>query len=97
MNVERLIPLSALCTHYHVQMSFFSELNEVGLIEISTIEQAQYIHPDRMGEVERLIRLHQDLNVNLEGIDVVCNLLKKVEELQSELREVRSRLRLYEG
>ena len=44
-----------------------------------------------------MIRIHRELNVNIEGIDVVFNLLNKVDVLQSEINAVRNRLRLYES
>ena len=44
-----------------------------------------------------MIHIHQDLNVNIEGIDVVVNLLQKMENLQNELISVKNTLRLYES
>ena len=44
-----------------------------------------------------MIRIHHELNINIEGIDVVFNLLHKVDDLQSEIDAVRNRLRLYEN
>lgn len=78
-------------------MSFFDNLSEVGLIEIESIEESHYIRAERIGEVERLIRMRQDLHLNPEGIDVVLNLLQKMERLQHELISARNRLRLYEN
>lgn len=97
MNIENLIPLPALSTHYKVEIAFFNNLSEMGLLEIKTIEEAQYIHPDAIFEIEKMIRMHQELAVNIEGIDVVLNLLQKIDELQNELVSVKNRLRLYES
>jgi hypothetical protein len=97
MNIENFIPLDTLCTHYHMELAFFSNLNEIGLIEIRTVEQLQYVHQDSIYEIEKMIRMHQDLDVNLEGIDVVFNLLQKIDSLKKELIDVRNRLRLYEN
>jgi hypothetical protein len=97
MSIENFIPLETLCTHYNVELSFFSNLNEIGLIEIQTVEQLQYVHQDSIYEIEKMIRMHQDLEVNLEGIDVVFNLLQKIDSLKQELVDVRNRLRLYEN
>ena len=41
--------------------------------------------------------MHQELDVNIEGIDVVFNLLQKIDDLQNELISVKNRLRLYES
>ncbi|MPR32928.1 chaperone modulator CbpM [Salmonirosea aquatica] len=97
MNTENFIPIATLCTHYHVETSFFDSLNEVGLIEIESIEESHYIHAERISEVEKIIRMRNDLHLNLEGIDVVLNLLQKMDHLQNELVSARNRLRLYEN
>jgi hypothetical protein len=97
MNTENFILIPTLCSHYKVELAFFNHLNEMGLIEILIVEQNQYIHQDSIYEIEKMIRMHHDLEVNIEGIDVVLNLLQKIEALQNELVSVRNRLRLYEN
>jgi hypothetical protein len=97
MKIDNLIPLNELCIHYKVEMSFFSHLNEIGLIEIKNIKQSQYIHRDKIYDVEKMIRIHHELDVNIEGIDVVFNLLQKIDALQSELIAIKNRLKLYEN
>ncbi|WP_016988402.1 chaperone modulator CbpM [Flavobacterium sp. ACAM 123] len=97
MNIENFIPLNTLVSHYKVELSFFSNLSELGLVEIQTMEQVHYIHQDSIYEIEKMIRMHQELDVNIEGIDVVFNLLQKIDTLQKELVEVKNRLRFYEN
>ena len=97
MNLENLIPIPELCSHYEVEMSFFLNLNEMGLLEIKTVETTSYIDSDSIFEIEKMIHIHQDLNVNIEGIDIVVNLLQKMENLQNELISVKNTLRLYES
>ncbi|RDI52495.1 chaperone modulator CbpM [Flavobacterium glaciei] len=97
MNIENLIAIPALCTHYKVELSFFNNLSEMGLLEVKTIEETQYIHPDAINEIEKMIRIHQELDINTEGIDVVFNLLQKIDALQNELNSAKNRLRLYES
>ncbi len=97
METKDFIPVIKLCSHYKVEVSFFNKLNEVGLIEIIKIEKISCLHQDRINDVEKMIRLHHELNVNIEGIDIVFNLLQKMENLQSELNTLQNRLRLYEN
>ncbi len=97
MMEEHLIPTQTLCTHYNIEISFVDALNKMGLIQIRIIEQNQYIHQDQIANLEKIIRLHNELNVNLEGIDVVLNLLEKERELRNELIALKNRLRLYEN
>ena len=96
MKNEELIPIDHLCTHYHVEMSFFNGLMEFELIEITTIEQTRYLHVDRLHELEKIIHLHQDLYINFEGIDSILHLLKKIDVLQTELNDIQNRLGLNE-
>lgn len=96
MNTENLVPVTVLCTHYRVEMSFFINLEEIGLVDLESIEETQYVRSEKIGEVEKIIRMQQDLNLNLEAIDVVFNLLDKVSGLQNELHRTKRRLGLYE-
>ncbi|ABG61036.1 chaperone modulator CbpM [Cytophaga hutchinsonii] len=97
MNIENFIPVHKICTYYQVEVSFLNGLGEIGLIEINTVEEIGYIHMDQIGSIEKMIRMHHDLDVNIEGIDVVFNLLNKIEALQQELKGTRNRLKMYEG
>lgn len=97
MSAENFIPVNTLCIHYKMEQSFFGNLSEIGLIDIQIIEDTPYIHKDSIYEIEKIIRMHQELDVNLEGIDVVFNLLQKIDALQTELVAVRNRLLLYEN
>ena len=97
MNKEKFIPVDLLCTHYEVDMSFFFNLSEYGLIEIHRMEHTEYILTEQVSEVEKMIRVYHDLHLNVEGIDVVWNLLQKIDTLQNELLATRRRLQLYEG
>lgn len=97
MNTEEYITLNKLSGSYQVDVTFFSRLDELGLVEIHIIDQALCIHQDKINDLERMLRLHKDLEVNLEGIATIFDLLQKIEELQTELREVKNKLRFYEG
>jgi len=77
MKEQQLISTQILCSRYNIEISFVDTLNKMGLIQIEIIEQNQYIHQDQISDLEKIIRLHNELNVNLEGIDVVFNLLEK--------------------
>lgn len=96
MDTEKYIPVLHLCDLYQIEISFFKELNELGLIEMVSKQNSMFVHEDKLYKVERIIRIHRELNINIEGIDVVLNLLEKVDKLQNEVYSVQSRLRLYE-
>lgn len=97
MSNNNFIPVKELCSHYKVEISFFNELKEIGLIEVKTIKKTMHIHQDNIFEIEKIVRLHHELSVNIEGIDVIFNLLQKLHEKEIELNVIKNRLRIYEN
>jgi hypothetical protein len=93
---EHLISTDDFCSHYKVEYSFISSLQEHGLIEIITIDQHSFIDHDHLKNVEKLVRLHYDLDINLEGIEAITYLLNRVKNMQAEIIALKNRLRLYE-
>lgn len=96
MVEKQYIAARTICTEYNIEYSFVSSLDEIGLIQLEIIEQHPYVHRDQIGDLEKMIRLYTELDVNLEGIDVVFNLLRKEQTLREELVALKNRLRLYE-
>lgn len=93
---QNLIAITTLCSHYEIEFSFIDALHKTGLIQIEIVKQDQFIHQDQIGDLEKMIRLHHELNVNIEGIDVIFNLLEKEKEMREELNALKNRLKLYE-
>jgi len=60
MDVKDLISVMQLCEHYNVEISFFDQLDEVGLINVTNIKQKLYIHQEAISDLEKMIRMHQE-------------------------------------
>jgi len=97
METQEFIPIDVFCIQHGVEIAFISSLHEFGLIEVVRINEAEYIPVSQLGETEKLLRLHDELEVNLEGIDVITHLLHRVKEMQSEIQLLKNRLRFYEA
>lgn len=96
MENEHLIPAGQLCENYKVELSFITALTEYGLIEITTVEGTPCIDKTQLKDLERMIRLHYELDINMEGIDAISHLLRRVDTMQEELKTLKNRLRFYE-
>lgn len=90
------IRITEFCKWYKIERTFIRSLHEHGLVEIVEIDQEEVLTPEQIADVEKMIRLHYDLKINIEGIDAVYNLLNQVSDLQGEVRSLRSRLKKYE-
>ena len=97
METEDLIPIQEIITHHNVEITFIDSLHDFGLIEITTVEETRYVFKGQMSELEKMIRLHYELDINLEGIEAISHLLQRVNSLQEELVVMRNKLKVYEG
>ena len=96
MNLDQFIATEELCERYSVEHTFIRSLNNSGLLEVVTVEKREYVHCDKMADFEKLLRLHYDLDINLEGMEAIKHLLDRVTQLREENLALRNRLGLYE-
>jgi hypothetical protein len=94
--MKNLIPVNEFCANHNIEISFIRSLQETELIEITTIEETAYIQANQLQELERIVRLHFELDINLEGIETINHLLHRINTMQDEIIALRNRLRLYE-
>ncbi len=97
MNTADWIEIRQFCHIHEIAFSFIDQLHDIGLIEITTVEQHRVIPAEQITALERMVRLHHDLGINPEGIDAIFHLLDKVDRLREEVISLQNRLRLYEG
>lgn len=97
MATDHLIPADQFCTQHNIELSFINLLHENGLIEITTVKQTTFIPEKCLPDLEKMMRLHYELYINLEGIEAITYILQRMENLQDEMRVLKSRLRLYES
>ena len=90
--MQDLISQEECCVQYNIESSFILALGEYGLLEITTVAETTYVHTEQLHELEKFIRLHYDLNINVEGIDAIAHLLSKVQNLQQKNDYLRRRL-----
>lgn len=96
MDRTELISAKEFCVHHGVSFTFIAELQEAGIVEVQIIEEQYYINCDQASELERLIRLHNELDINVAGVEVIARLLQQVEGLQAEVNKLSQRLRVFE-
>jgi chaperone modulatory protein CbpM len=96
MPTDELILAEELCSFYKVDFSFIDDLQQYGLIELTSIDTGIYVAQNQLQKLEQIARLHYDLNINLEGIDAIAHLLERVKNMQNEIMTLKNRLKLYE-
>lgn len=88
-----MIAATDICTHHGVEYTFINSLGEAGLVKIKIVKKNAYIPDTELQSLEKMIRMHQDLDINIAGIEAIVHLLERVEQMQEEMRSLRNRLR----
>lgn len=79
-----------ICEYSRLELEVLRHLSESGVIPGMQIvgEEARYSDEDLI-LLRRARRLHEDLGVNLEGIEIILRLLMRLDALQRELDNTR--------
>ncbi len=96
MDTNDLISIQRFCKHYNVPNSFIDKLYEYDLIEIIETKNELCIYKTQIRDVEKIIRLHFELDINMEGVDVIYNLLRQIDTLKTDIDQLNNRLKIYE-
>jgi len=96
MEKRNYILVTEYCQQTNIEDKFLKDLEEYGLIKIRRKSSDIYIDEEEISEIERMFRLHKELKINLEGIDALNHMIRKMQHLEYELNQMRARLGIYE-
>ena len=96
MQQEDRVPASDFCAHHNIELSFIYSLQEYGMIETILEEEKIFLPLSQMARLEKIVRLHFELDISLEGIETITHLLDRMEEMQRDIARLKNRLKAYE-
>ena len=97
METTKYITISTFCQYHGIESSLIFSFRELGLIEINEDAPEPYLKEETLGQLERMVRLYKDLEISPNGVEVVIDLLTKIEKLQEDNLNLKRRLRKWEG
>jgi hypothetical protein len=97
MENKNLVPALVCCEHYKIELSFIHSLEQYGFIKTIKIDADEFIEEDELQTLEKFIRMHYDLDINMQGIEAINFLLERVQDMKNEIARLRSRLNVYEA
>jgi hypothetical protein len=77
---------------YNIEVTFFDELVDSGLLNIQTENEIRYLMHEDLPSFERFANWHYDLEINLPGLEVIHDMLRKMEDLRHKNRELMNKL-----
>lgn len=95
MKTEKLILAEAFCSSHEIEFTYIYALRDHGLIELVEEQETIFLKPDELPKLEKIVRFNRDLEINLEGIEVIINLLDRIETLQEETRHLNNKMRRF--
>lgn len=90
------MPAAVCCEHYNIQLSFIHSLQQYGFIKTVKLNADEFIEEDELHTLEKIIRMHYELDINLQGIEAINFLLERVQNMKDEIDYLKSKLGLYE-
>lgn len=96
MKKNTHIHIQEFCTHCNIEVSFVQQLQEYEVVRIEMADNEMVISEDELSKLEKMVRLHHDLEINPQGLQAIHHLLEKVNDLQEEVSNLRKKLNWFE-
>lgn len=96
MKEESYILIQHFCETTLVDPEFIEQLLEYGLIQHVVQGNEPAVHQEELPVLERMVRLHYDLDINLEGLQVIAHMRQKMIRMQKEMLELERKLKRFE-
>lgn len=96
MATVKYITIEEFANFHQVTTKLVYEFADFGLIEVEQVETKPCIVANHLDQCERAIRLHRDLGVNKEGIEIILEMREKHAEMQKELLKLRHKIKKHE-
>jgi chaperone modulatory protein CbpM len=97
MEKEQMIAATEFCIYHDIELSFIYALHELGLIEIILIKEKIFVPFKQLKQLEKLMRLKEEMDINIEGIETIAHLLQRIDGMQQHILQLKNRLAFYES
>ncbi len=94
--MENYITIKKLAQFHNINEALLLDLAQAGVLEIHIVNSEPCAAHNQLEKYERAIRLHRDLGVNKEGVEIIMEMRDKMEALQKELNELKRKLSKYD-
>jgi hypothetical protein len=96
MDREYYITIKEFCNSHQIEESFVMSLREYELVHLKIIGEEPYIHQEELPKLEKMVRLNQELGINLDGLEAIHFLLERMERMQQEVHYLKNKIRRLE-
>ena len=97
MQTDEMINVEKFCIHHQIELSFINSLSQSGLVEIIQTDEKRVVTLQQLPLLERLVRLHYEMNINIEGLETITHLLNRLDNMHREMLQLNNRLQFFEN
>ena len=83
--MSEYISIKSLASFHNLDENLLLEIVEYEIVPIKRTRSEVMISSEYLDEFERALRLHLDLGVNLQGVDIICHMRNQIREMQDEI------------
>ena len=94
--MENKISREEIIKIYKVEVTFFDNLEECGLLQTFEENNTKYLLFEELNNFEKFANFHYDLEVNIPGLEVIHQLLQQINALKNEKLQLQNRAKLPE-
>lgn len=92
MEKTKKISVEQCCICYSIETSFVQQLDEHGLIKLNRTGKKTFIAYEQLPDLEKYMRLHYDLAINMEGLEAIRHLLDRLNGLQHDIKRLQAEM-----
>ncbi|WP_437395843.1 chaperone modulator CbpM [Flagellimonas lutimaris] len=92
MKKENYISIKTFCERHEVGESFVYSMYEYEILQVEQEKDEGMLHVEDLPLLEKMVRLHNELDINPEGLQAIYHLLCQVENLQEEVASLKKKL-----
>ena len=93
---DNLIAITDICSYEKIEINFVYALADFGLISTKIVKKVEFIEAEDLPKLVRFKHLHQDLEINLEGLHAVAHVLNQLDDVRNEIQRLRNELNYYQ-
>lgn len=90
--MDEKISREELVKIYNIEITFFDELVDYGLLRVQTENDIRYLMYEDLPVFEKFANWHYDLEINLPGLEVIQEMLQKMNDLKQKNRDLLNKL-----
>jgi len=91
--MKEYISIKALADFHQLDEKLLLEVATYEIVPVKRTRKEVLLNADDLEEFERALRLYHELEVNLQGVEIICRMRNQMQEMQEEIERLNQLLK----